>query len=73
MTGLDLKLLRIRRGVRQYKLASSLGINPSRLSLLENERLPLTPEMAERATRALEVRHDSATTRRGGKGEEPSK
>jgi transcriptional regulator with XRE-family HTH domain len=73
MTGLDLKLLRIRKGVRQYRLASALGINPSRLSLLENERLPLTAEIAERAEAALGVWPDAATEQRGEKGDKPQR
>ncbi len=53
MTGIDLKVLRIRPGVRQYDLAARLGMNPSRLSLVENGRVPLEPEVATRAAAML--------------------
>ena len=49
MKGIDLKVLRIRSGVRQYELAAQLGMNPSRLSLVENGRVPLEPDVASRA------------------------
>jgi transcriptional regulator with XRE-family HTH domain len=47
--GIDLKVLRIRAGVRQYELAAQLGMNPSRLSLVESGRVPLAPDVASRA------------------------
>ena len=49
MTGMDLKMLRIRAGLRQYELAAQLGMNPSRLSMVENGRVPLEPDVASRA------------------------
>ncbi len=39
-SGLDIKLARIRGGIRQYELAAAEGIAPQRLSLIENGRLP---------------------------------
>jgi len=65
--GIELKVLRIRAGVRQYELAAKLGMNPSRLSLLENERLPLPSEVAERARSALQYEPNAATS--GEKGD----
>jgi transcriptional regulator with XRE-family HTH domain len=53
VNGLDLKVLRIRSGLRQYELAARLGMNPSRLSLVENGRLPLRAELARRAVTVL--------------------
>ena len=53
MTGLELKLFRIRKGVKQYHLAAALGMHPSRLSLIESERMPLDDKTAEHAARVL--------------------
>lgn len=51
--GLDLKLARIRAGIRQYELAVRLGIAAARLSEIEAGRRILTQEMAERIKRAI--------------------
>ena len=45
-TGLDLKLRRIRAGVRQYRVAQALGIPASLLCDYENGRRPVPPEQA---------------------------
>lgn len=68
MNGLDLKVLRIRSGLRQYQLAARLGMNASRLSLVENGRLPLRPELAQQAVSVLTAGNTDAATR-GERGE----
>jgi transcriptional regulator with XRE-family HTH domain len=45
---IDLKVLRVRSGVRQYELAAQLGMNLSGLRMAENGRVPLTPDLAAR-------------------------
>ena len=54
VTGIELKLLRVRRGVRQYRVAQRLGIPPSTLCDVENGRRALAPAMAERIARAID-------------------
>lgn len=45
LTGLDLKVLRIRRCLRQYDVASRLGIHPARLSEIESGRREAPPDL----------------------------
>ena len=52
--GLDLKLLRIRAGVRQYRVAQELGIPPTVLCDWENERRPISPLQGRRILAAIE-------------------
>ncbi len=51
--GLRLKLLRVRAGVRQYKVAQALGIPPSVLCDWEAGRRPLPPGAAARVEAAI--------------------
>ena len=46
MTGLDLKLERVRLGLRQYRVAAAIDVPQSRLSQWENGKQPVTPEQA---------------------------
>jgi len=39
MQGIDLKILRLKAGLRQYKLAAEIDIPQSRLSQIENGKL----------------------------------
>jgi transcriptional regulator with XRE-family HTH domain len=66
VNGIDLKVLRIRSGVRQYDLAARLGMNPSRLSLVENGRVPLDPDLASRAASMLSGGDVGAARRAAG-------
>ncbi len=52
--GIELKLLRIRAGVRQYRVAQELGIPPSILCDWENERRPIPPHQAPRILAAID-------------------
>ncbi len=54
VTGIELKLLRVRRGVRQYRVAQHLGIPPSKLCDVENGRRAVAPALAERIAKAID-------------------
>ncbi len=51
--GIDLKLLRVRAGLRQYAVAQRLGIPPSTLRAMENGRRPLDPGQAHAIATAI--------------------
>ena len=46
--GLDIKVARIKAGLRQYEVATIVGVAPSKLSEIESERSQPTPELLER-------------------------
>lgn len=45
--GLELKIMRLRAGLRQYDVAARLGIPPNRLSEIESGRREPSPELLE--------------------------
>ena len=47
MTGLDLKVARLRAGLRQYEVAARLGVSASYLSMVETGREPLRKRLRE--------------------------
>ncbi len=47
-TGLRLKILRLKAGIRQYEVAARLGIHPSKLSEIESGRRTPSKELLER-------------------------
>jgi DNA-binding transcriptional regulator YiaG len=51
--GMELKLRRVRAGLRQYQLAQELGIPPSTLCEWENGRKLVPPQQAERIIAAI--------------------
>ena len=53
MTGLDVKIMRIRVGLRQYVLAAALGIPQSTLCEIEAGKLPLEPQLLGKILRIL--------------------
>ena len=53
MDGLDILVARRRAGLKQFELAQRAGMRPNELSLIENGRLPITPETLARITAAL--------------------
>ena len=53
MTGLDIKIVRIRSGVRQYELAAKIGICQSTLCEIEAEKKPLEPQLLGKILRIL--------------------
>ena len=63
VTGLDLKILRIRAGLKQLEVAQKVGMHPTALSLIENGWRPLTPELAERIIAAIEELKDGGAGR----------
>ena len=50
----DFRAAIARHKLRVYHLASLIGVHPSRLSLMLNERRPIPRDLAERLTRAIE-------------------
>jgi transcriptional regulator with XRE-family HTH domain len=52
--GIELKLLRIRAGLRQYRVAQELGIPPSILCDWENGRRPIPPRQGQRVLDAID-------------------
>jgi plasmid maintenance system antidote protein VapI len=54
-TPADFRATIARYRLRVYHLASLIGLHPSRLSLILNERRPLTRDVAERLARAIEA------------------
>jgi transcriptional regulator with XRE-family HTH domain len=64
MTGLDIKIARLRLGYKQYKFAQRIKLHPSILSLIESEKRPAKPTELARILDALglraseEVRHE---------------
>ena len=53
MDGLEIKIARIRAGVRAYDLAQRVGLSESALSRIETGRKQPSPEVAARITEAL--------------------
>lgn len=53
-TGLDLKVMRIRAGLRQYQVAGALGYGPTWLANIENGFVGVTPDLAERISDAID-------------------
>lgn len=51
--GLDLKIMRLRAGLRQYDLAARLGIPPNRLSEIESGRRQPSEELLEHLLQIL--------------------
>lgn len=49
----ELKILRIRKGIKAYELASKVGIHPSKLSLIENGRIQPDPQLFRQLKEAL--------------------
>ena len=67
VSGLEIKLARIRAGLRQYEVATSVGILPNRLSEIEAGRRRASPELVERIFEALQARkHDESQRKSQG-------
>jgi len=54
--GVEMKVARIRAGLRQYEVAASVGMLPNRLSEIEAGRRRPTPELLERLSRVLKAK-----------------
>ena len=58
ISGLDLKLARIRAGLKQYEVASKVGIGPTQLSEIETGRREPLPQLLQRILKVLRVNDD---------------
>ena len=54
MRGLDIKIERIKAGIKQYELAASLGIPQSTLCEIESDRRSPQPHLLRRIKKTLE-------------------
>ena len=61
--GLDLKVRRVRAGLRQFEVATAAGLSPSVLSMMENGRRPLPAEQAAAILAAIGRLAGTATGR----------
>jgi transcriptional regulator with XRE-family HTH domain len=59
--GVEIKIARIRAGLRQYEVATSVGILPNRLSEIEAGRRRPSPELLERILRVIKGNNDGQT------------
>lgn len=59
--GIEIKIARIRAGLRQYEVAMSVGIPPARLSEIEAGRRRSSPELLERILQVMKGGHDNQT------------
>jgi transcriptional regulator with XRE-family HTH domain len=50
MTGMDLRIIRIQNGIKQFELAAWLGIPQTTLSRIELGQVPLSPEIMVRVS-----------------------
>ena len=56
MNGLDVKIARLRAGVKQYELAALIGIPQSTLCKIEREKKSLQPRLLGRILESLSAR-----------------
>ena len=62
--GVELKIARIRAGLRQYEVATRAGILPNRLSEIEAGRRRPSPELLDRILRVIKGgRNDQTETK----------
>ena len=66
LSGIDLKIMRIRAGLKQYEVAQRLGVAPPVLSTLENGQRPVTRERAAAISAAIRALAKRGETGRGG-------
>ena len=62
--GVEIKIARIRAGLRQYEVTTSVGILPNRLSEIEAGRRRPSPELLERILQVIKGNHDGQTERK---------
>lgn len=61
-TGLDLKLARVARRIKQKAVGAAMGVSESRVSSIEREAI-VTPELAARYLQALDTCDTSTSGR----------
>jgi len=59
--GVEIKIARIRAGLRQYEVAKSVGILPNRLSEIESGRRRPSPELLRRILQVIKSNNDGQT------------
>jgi len=57
--GLELKIARLRAGLKQYELAAKVGIAPTQLCEIETGRRELPPELLNRILRVISGSRDT--------------
>lgn len=62
--GLQLKIMRLRAGLRQYDLAARVGIAPNRLSEIETGRRKPSDELVNRILQAIKGNQNDQTDRK---------
>ena len=66
MNGVDLKIARVRSGVRQYRLAAALGVPSTVVWQLESGRRPLSPELADTISQTIKQLAEQEPQKAGG-------
>lgn len=66
MDGLELRIARLRGGLRQYELAARVGVTQSKLSQIECGRLRATPQLLERILQVIEEAVSAKTRQASG-------
>ena len=57
--GLELKIARLRAGLKQYELAAKVGIAPTQLCEIETGRRELPPDLLQRILRVINSSRDA--------------
>lgn len=58
MTGLEIKIARIKAGIKAYELAQMVGINHDKMSKIENGRYVADAELLNRIKAALKLQDE---------------
>ncbi len=58
ISALDLKLARIKSGLKQYELAARVGIGPTQFSEIENGRREPSPQLLEHILKVIRGKED---------------
>lgn len=53
-SGIELKIARLRAGIKQYELASQVNITPSHLSEIESGRREVSLELSQKLVAAIQ-------------------
>jgi len=64
MKGLELKITRIKAGLRQYEVAAKVGIPATKLCEIEAGRRKPSDELLQRILKAIKGNHDGQTERK---------
>ncbi|GBF32883.1 hypothetical protein DCCM_1980 [Desulfocucumis palustris] len=56
MTGIEIKIARIKLGIKSYELAQMIGINPDAMSRIENDRLKPSQDLLDKITTTFTVK-----------------